>query len=317
MHYDHTPREGALAVPRTLATVAAVLALWLGWFPPQIHSQDARAVRLTQAPAQDGNPSWSPDGKRIVFESNRDGNYEIYVIGADGENLKQVTNRPGANVSPVWSPDGSSITYFAFLDGTAEMHVMNPDGTDDETLGAGFRPALSPDGLKIAADIFVADLETHQIYVMGSDGRNRVRLTHTRAYESAPRWSPDGERLVFFSLRDAYPYEALREAQSEIYSMNSDGSNPTKLTKLGAKSKYPRWSPDGSRIAFETDWGGNEDIYVMRADGGALTNVTNHPGRERNAAWSPDGARIVFASDRAGDFDLYILKIPEAQDAIP
>ena len=317
MHCSHTPGKGTLAVPRAPVTVAVVLALWLGCFPSQFYAQNARAVRLTQAPAQDGNPSWAPDGKRIAFESNRDGNYEIYVIGANGENLKQLTNRPGANVSPVWSRDGSSISYFTFRDGKAEMHVMRPDGTGDRALGAGFRPALSPDGLKIAADIFVEDLETHQIYVMGADGRNRVRLTHTRAYESAPRWSSDGERLVFFSLRDAYPYEALRETPSEIYSMNSDGSNPTRLTELGAKSKYPRWSPDGKRIAFETDWGGNEEIYIMRADGGGLTNLTNNPGRERNAAWSPDGARVVFASDRGGDFDLYILKIPEAQDASP
>ena len=99
---------------------------------------------------------------------------------------------------------------------------------------------------------------------------------------------------------------SLRPEPSEIYVMSADGSTQTRLTVLNGNSKYPRWSPDGSRIGFESDVSGNEEIYIMNADGSELTNITNHLAQERNVAWSPDGSKIIFASDRDGNFDLYV-----------
>ncbi len=263
-------------------------------------------IRLTRNAGNNGNPAWSPDGTCIVFESDRDGNYEIYLVNADGSGPVRLTHHPDGDYGPLWSPDGSKILFGRFSEGQSAMYSMNADGSDQRRLGRGFRPVLSPQGSRIAFDAYMNEIKSHQVFVMDAGGSHVTRLTHTAAYESAPRWSPDGSKLVFFSMRDFYPYENLRQAPSEIYVMSADGSTQTRLTVLNGNSKYPRWSPDGSRIGFESDASGNEEIYIMNADGSELTNITNHPAQERNVAWSPDGSKIIFSSDRDGNFDLYV-----------
>jgi len=151
--------------------------------------------RLTNNPAKDIGPTWSPDGTKIAFISDRDraGDFEIYVMNADGTGVRRLTNDPAADLGPAWSPDGLRMVFDRDLGGTNfEIHVMNVDGTGMTPLthepADGALPAWSPDGTKIA---FVSARDgTGDIYLMNADGTGVRRLTHDSADDADPAWSP-------------------------------------------------------------------------------------------------------------------------------
>jgi TolB protein len=239
---------------------------------------------------------------KIAFTSDRDGNWEIYVMNADGTGLTRLTNNPANEFLPAWSPDGTKILFSGHRNSFifSEVYVMNADGSGVTNLTNNPRwdgiAVFSPDGTKIA---FQSDRDGNfEIYVMNADGSGVTRLTNNGAYESFPAWSPDGTKIAFQSDRDG---------NDEVYVMNADGSGQTRLTNNPAFDAYPDWSPGGTKIAFTSGRDGNNEIYVMNADGTGLTRLTNNPGSEGLPAWSPDGAKIAFESDRDGNNEIYVM----------
>ena len=243
---------------------------------PEIYLMDpnGKQIRqLTDAPKYDGEPAWSPDGKRITFVSYRDLKQipergvirgEIYVMNADGTNLVNLTRSVDrAEKVSSWSPDGKQIAFTS-----AELF-------DGHTL--------------VNSDIFVIDV----------DGGDPINLTNHDALDQTPDWSPNGHWIAFSSGRDG---------NWEIYVMNADGTNPINLTNNPAKDGRPDWSPDGNRVAFTSDRDGNFEIYVMNADGTNPLNLTNHPAEDNHSSWSPDGTRLAFDSNRDDPFgEIYVM----------
>ncbi len=123
--------------------------------------------------------------------------------------------------------------------------------------------------------------------------------------------------LLFFSLEQAVAetangkiaFTSTRDGNHEIYSMNADGSNQTRLTNNAAADDNPAWSPDGTKIAFTSIRDGNYEIYIMNANGSSQTNLTNNVSRDDYPAWSPDGIKIAFTSHRAGGIndEIYVM----------
>jgi len=239
---------------------------------------------------------------QIAFTSARDGNPAIYVMDADGGNVRQLTNLPGWHWSPAWSPDGIRIAFASDRDGDPDIYVMDADGgnvrqlTDDPA--RDMDPTWSPDGTRIAFSSNRDGDWDPDIYVMDVDGNNIRQLTDQLMWDGRPTWSPDGTRIAFESDRDGDP---------DIYVMDADGGNVRQLTDDPPWDWDPAWSPDGTRIAFHSDRDGDEDIYVMDADGGNVRQLTDDPGWDWDPAWSPDGTRIAFVSDRDGDWDIYVM----------
>lgn len=165
-----------------------------GWSICVMNADGTNLINLTMGGEGDGWPSWSPDGKRIAFSSNRNGTSDIYVINTDGTNLVNLTNNNNASdFFPIWSPNGEKIAFvFNWNDGST-IHVMNADGTNvihlTNTYPAGGRDMVwSPDSTKI---VFIADNNyTSEIYVIDADGSNLVRLTNNDVNDYSPVWSP-------------------------------------------------------------------------------------------------------------------------------
>ena len=110
-------------------------------------------------------------------------------------------------------------------------------------------------------------------------------------------------------------FESDRDGNTEIYVMNTDGSNETRLTHNDAQDISPSWSPDGSKIAFSSDRDGNAEIYVMMADGSKQQRLTNTLAGDSAPSWSPDGAQITFNSDGPGNEEIYIMNIDGSNQA--
>jgi Tol biopolymer transport system component len=262
---------------------------------PEIYTMEAdgsNVQRLTNNPASDSSPKWSPDGTKIAFLGSNGFQYDIYVMNADGSNQTRLTNNLVIVEPPEWSPDGTRIV-FHFQSGvgnsfTNEISVVNADGTNLTQLtnsGRNSSPRWSPDGTRIVFDRFGS---TFEIYVMNADGSNQTQLTNS-GYAFSPRWSPDSSRITFNSTRNGIN-------NAEIYSMNADGSNQTRLTNNSSFDASPEWSPDGTRIVFKSVRDNNINIYVMNADGTSQTRLTNYP-QDHDAVspiFSPDGTRIMF-----------------------
>ena len=237
---------------------------------------------------------------KIAFHSNRDGNYEVYVMNADGSSQTRLTNNPAYDGDPAWSPDGSRITFQSNRDGNYEIYVMNADGSGQARLTTNPAhdswPAWSPDGSKIA---FRSNRDGNfEIYVMNADGSGQTRLTNNPALDEGPAWSPDGSKIAFTSSRDGNP---------EIYVMNADGSGQARLTTNPANNSWPVWSPDGSKIAFFSQRDGNWEIYVMNTDGSGETRLTINTNDDWTPTWSPDGSKIAFTSKRDGNWEIYVM----------
>jgi len=173
------------------------------------------------------------------------------------------------------------IAFVSNRDGNPEIYVMRGIGGGETRLtfdsAEDGEPAWSPDHSKIAFE------RGHEIFVMNPNGSAHVNLTNHPAEDAQPTWSPDGTKIAFTSDRDWLGHGP------DIYVMNADGSDVTRLTGVGIDHS-PAWSPDGTQIAYER-YG---DIWVMNAYGSDETRLTDTPSHDGDPAWSPDGTEIAF-----------------------
>ena len=265
----------------SLAVLAALCAV--GWL----------AVSRLARPSliREGAPSWSPDGKRIVFYAERnDQPADLFVMDADGSNIRQLTHTAAAEGYPSWSPDGRSITFEADdASGNFDVYVMNADGSGTRRLTQDPRrdvgPAWSPDGKKI---VFMSDRAGPEfdIFEMNADGSGVERLTAGQT-NWFPQFSPDGTRLALHVGRDVNVFDLRTRT---LHALTQDPAN----------GMYPTWSPDGRKIAFMSWRNGKTELFTMNADG-TDQRVLFSPaaGSAIDPRWSPDGSRIVFVETPA------------------
>jgi hypothetical protein len=231
---------------------------------------------------------------RIAFHSSRDGDFDIYIMNADGSGVTQLTKNTVNEFDPIWSPDGKQIAFGRCLD-VCDAVVINADGSGERVLfHDGFPRAWSPDGTRMAFST------NGEVYVMNADGTGVTQLSHGGGFPTA--WSPDGRQIAFNSDRDG---------DNDLYVMNTDGTGVTQLTNDPASDEgdHAGWSPDGRRFVFSsTRDGGDLDIFVMNPDGSGVTQLTRNFDDDDDPSWSPDGTHIAFHSTRdGGDEDIFVM----------
>ncbi len=216
---------------------------------------------------------------------------DIFLTNIDGTNVVNLTNAQGEDIRPAWSPDGSRLAYTCLQqpDGSVRppqrICVRNADGTGfavlSNTLAEDFGPAWSRDGSQIAFSSYNPGFPS-VLSIMNADGTGRFPIMISGA--SNPDWSPDNSSLVF-------------ENGNSIWIFNRLTQNSLRLTSSTADAR-PRYSPNGSKIVFQSYRDGQPEIYVMNSDGTGQTRLTNNQASDSAPAWSPDGTKILFASTR-------------------
>ncbi len=297
-----SPTTGATMTPSQLATPSPTPPLIVArsvpsiayqskepgdseWYVHVMNSDGSDRARLAAGQSAFlSAPSWSPDGSKLVFVSDVEGQSDIWVIDVDGSNKVNLTEDEAADHSPSWSPDGHWIAFASLRDSPYwwELYVMRPDGTDVTRLtwwedASDLSPTWSPDGTKLA---FSSKRDGNwEIYTMDRDGGNLARLTNDPADDTDPAWAPDGSRIAFVSTRDGYP---------EIYVMSITGGQASNISNAPYSSEHgPTWSPDGGRLAFYSDRDGSWNIHVMASDGSDVIRLTGGQSNDQVPAWRP------------------------------
>ena len=250
----------------------------------------------------------------ILYVAERGEHFVICHMNPDGSNQTDLTDSTGAAMWPVWSPDGTKIAFMSRIGTNLDISVIDADGSGEQRLtydpAWDMFPAWSPDGDKIA---FQTNRDgNNEIYVMNADGTDQTNLTHYSKLDGWPSWSPDGTKILYYSMRSVTLHveeitPKLTGDNLEVTVMDADGTDVVNLSRNTATDQLPVWSPDGTKIAFQSDRDGVGEIFVMNSDGTNQLNVTNNPAADGWPCWSPDGTKIAFVSSRDGDMEIYVV----------
>ena len=269
-----------LAITAGMSQIAFVDAGGIGGRMIYVMNPDGTGRRVLTRSVSDVNSqsyegwsrlAWSPDSKRLAFESGG----TLFGVNADGSGLGMLAGQPGStdseNGAQAWSPDGTTIAFASFIWYWADQ------GT----------------GINLA--------NPYDLFQTGGVLASATRLTTGNDWW--PSWSPDGKQIAFARFDKAYFLNPGTAAGADIYVMNADGSGIRRLTNQGWPVSGLTWSPDGTKITFGADTGGCQSILVMNPDGSGITRLTTCGGVDRNPSWSPDGTKIVFERNR----DIYTM----------
>lgn len=293
------------AVPCTRMVFSTILLL----LTTQIFSQQNFSPRrLTNV--SDAYPVESPDASRIAFQSNRTGNWEIYVMKTDGTGLKQLTHNNAADNTPHWSPDGKQIVFVSERDGSvydSEIYIMNEDGSQQKRLtnqpGDDSHPKFTPDGMHIifnsartTPDLSVDwTKQWNEIFIMDVDAKNIRQVTTFKTICTFPSVSPDGKKIAYRKVIEGpalnWDISVNRNnMNSEIFAMNMDGTDDVNVSKSPAFDGWPSWSPDSKAIVFASNRRGPANVgqlFIVDHEGKIIKQLTNGEGGFVQPSFSP------------------------------
>jgi len=271
----------------------------------------SRVRQLTLDGRRSGEGYFSPDGKHIIFQSEREKHnpfYQIYTMDMQSGDVARVSPGHGKTTCAFFRPNCDEVLF-------ASSHV-DPKVKTKQKAELDFRASGK-------TRRYSWDYDEHMdIFSFKRDGTQPKRLTEAHGYDAEGAYSPDGKKIVFCSIRNAYGKAKLTEKEQarlkidasyfgEIYIMNADGSGQKRLTKMKGYDGGPFFSPDGKRIIWRhfTEKGDTADIFTMRIDGTDIRRLTDFKAMSWAPYYHPSGKYVVFASNKLGfsNFEVYLV----------
>ncbi len=284
---------------------------------------------VTDDEADEAFPSFSPDGSKIVYQTNKLGNWDIVERDLASGEEKFLVNSYADEELPCYSPDGKLLVFTSNADDrrpidnkfkVREIYVKDLQSGFEknltETVADDWLPRFSHDGKYILFVSERSDLRNvpytekqSDIFVMENDGDFQTQLTNQKSNEGGACFSIDDDKIFFHSNQNG---------SYDIFMMKSDGSTPiTILGEAQANEVNPMISPDGEYIVYFSDKNGNYDIYRARVDGSEIERLTFHPSNDTNPVFSPDGKSVIFHSDRNGNYDIFLINLEVITEPTP
>jgi eukaryotic-like serine/threonine-protein kinase len=289
------------------ASWAGPRRIWIvdadGHNPQQVTTEKTEAVDHLE-------PSWSPDGKNIVFQNVERTRFGVKIVNVASHQITALTDGRYHDLNPVWSRSGRYIYFSSDRGGGLNIwripisHDGKPAGSPQQvTMGSGqdVQLAMAPSGERIAFAILRQNADIWRLSVDSQTGMqtgNPEQVVGSTREDSRATWSPDGAEIAFNSDRGG-------DMNIYIYSF-ADRSTRQVTTGSGGDFQ-PQWSPDGKRLVFFSSRSGNANIWSIDLPSNSLTRLTSGPAMEINPFFSPDGREIAFQSDRSGRLELWVM----------
>lgn len=287
-------------------------------------AKEARFLKNTRQLIYEGKRSgegyFSPDGKRIIFQSEREeGNpfYQIYTLDLESGDSRRVSPGMGKTTCAFFQP-GTDRVIFASTHEDPETAAKQKAEIEMRASGKQRRYAWDYDA-------------TMDIYSAKADGTQIVNLTKSPGYDAEGSFSPDGKQIVFCSLRSAFPLEKLTPEQrarfekdpaywGDIYLMNADGSDVRRLTEAPGYDGGPFFSPDGKRIVWRhfAESGMVADVWTMNTDGSDKRRITDFKSMSWAPYYHPTGKYFIFTTNKLGfeNFELFLVDAEGAHEPV-
>lgn len=224
-------------------------------------------------------PRWSPDGRKLLYNSYKDGGPMLFLKDLSTGVDRRISSRTGLNIGACWASDGDRVALTLSHGDNPDIYTIDLKGNILDRLtrhwGIDVSPAFSPDGSRIA---FVSNRSgSPQIYIRDMDGGTEQRLTFEGKYNTSPAWS---------SL-DRIAFSGMTNGRIDIYTIRPDGTDLRNLTGGHGNNEDPSWSPDGRYLAFSSNREGGYHLYVMTASGHNPRRITFGNGEQTSPSWSP------------------------------
>jgi len=303
--------------PITLVNVIlAIITNALGQEPvPSLSATITQVTRVSQ-----DEPVMSPDGKTILFQSDIDGPFNLFMMDREGRHVVRLTRHQTSDDGGIWSPDGKQVAFSSTdrATGISEIFVISAVGSGEHQIthdrAFNIHPAWSPDGRSImytstkeSKDPRYGHADVWQTYVVSANGKDQHKLAVEGPVNTYGSWSPDGTKIL---IRRKPSNDSKI---SQVYAMNSDRTGLTNLTNDSSYNRYPSWSPSGRQIVFTSDRAGHSQILIMNADGSDTKVWVDGPGTLTAPRFTPDGKTILYSRDFENELKIFSVPVAESQ----